>query len=280
MLDEAALEAKRKTEEMEVELVRREKLLFVEKLVKGLAHEIFNPLQPVVQYVDRLNQVFVELFTICDEFKYEIPEDRRREMLEQFDLFREATTTIEERIDHLFRVVDTLSQMSRADDQSIKPIDFKAYWTNAVNVIQAQTHGDTLEEVPVEEDISPNLPPVVANAVQLTQVFLNLYRNAIHAMDGKSEKLVSVKAWVDPQKADFLTISFSDTGGGIPPDMIPRVFDFGFSTKGEKGQGIGLYMCKVIVERFGGSIVCQSKAGKGTVFLIRLPISKERKPVA
>ena len=276
---EEALEAKKKTEEMEVELIRREKLLFVEKLVKGIAHEIFNPLQPVVQYVDRLNHVFVELFTLCDEFKYEIPEEGRRQMFEQFDLFREATKVIEERIDHLYHVVDTLSQMSRADDQSVKSIDFKIYWTNAVSVIQAQTHGDTLQEVPAKEDIPPNLPPVMANAVQLTQVFLNLYRNAIHAMDGKAEKEVSIRAWVDESDPAFLTISFSDTGSGIPTDMLPRIFDFGFSTKGTKGQGIGLNMCKTIIERFGGTIRCESEFDKGTTFLIRLPIAKEKKRV-
>ena len=270
-----ALAAKRKTEEMEIEVVRREKLVFVEKLVKGIAHEIFNPMTPMLHQVDRLDEVLTELHMFYDDVKNTLPDAKRKHVVEQFRLFREAVRVFNVTMKHLFLVVDTLGQMQKADDKTIKPFDFKSFWTNASNMIKAQTHGEILEEVPVEEDIQANLPPVVGNPVQLTQVFLNLYRNALHALNGQPERKIMIKAWLEDGVSGFLSISFSDTGMGMSPEVKRRIFEYMFTTKGEKGQGIGLSMCKTIIERFGGSIQCESKQGEGTTFFITLPINKE-----
>ncbi|OGW89290.1 MAG: hypothetical protein A3G33_02755 [Omnitrophica bacterium RIFCSPLOWO2_12_FULL_44_17] len=272
---EEALKAKRKTEEMEVELIRREKLLFVEKLVKGLAHEIYNPMTSFFMEIDRLASVFREIRKYFRETMPHVSEERQDAMETQFELYQHSIQLLKRTSEHMFRVVDTLNQMQKPDDETIKPFDFKSYWATAVPLIEAQSHGDLLEEVPIYFDIQKNLPPVIANVPQLTQVFLNLYRNALHAVSDIENKHIKIHANVDPNDSGYLRIVFEDNGAGIAPEILPKIFDYLFTTKGKKGQGIGLNMCKTLIDRFGGTLTCESELGKGAKFIIRLPVVKQ-----
>jgi len=273
---EEALQAKKKTEEMELELIRREKLLFVEQLVKGLAHEIFNPMTSFRMETERLGNIFKEIRNYYRETNSHISSESKESMETQLDLFRHSVNLLERTTDHVFRVVDNLYQMQKPDDQTIKPVDFKSYWAIAVPLIEAQSHGEVLEQVPIDSDgIQKNLFLVKGNGSQLTQVFLNLYRNALYAVKDKENKEIKIQADVDQEDNSFLKIIFEDNGTGIKPEVIPKIFDYMFTTKGEKGQGIGLNMCKNLIERFGGTITCESKIGEGTKFIIRLPFVRE-----
>lgn len=272
---EAAIAAKRKTEEMELELVRTEKLRFVAELVKGLAHEIFNPMTAMMHHIERLDTVLTKLYEFYDGRREVVPGAERDALVEEFRAFREALRVLNVSTEHIFLVVDTLTQMQRRDDASIRPFDLKSFWKNAYAMMGMELHGETLAEVPVVEDIPKSLPPVLGNATQLTQVVLNLFRNSCFAMNGRSEKKITVQARLDPGHPDFVQFVFSDTGQGIPAHVLPRIFDFGFTTKGSSGQGIGLNQCKLIVERFGGTIRCESQVGQGTTFVIRLAAAKE-----
>jgi len=273
---EEALQAKKKTEEMELELIRREKLLFVEQLVKGLAHEIFNPMTSFRMETERLGNIFKEIRNYYRETNSHISAELKESVEIQLDLFRHSVNLLERTTDHVFRVVDNLYQMQKPDDQTIKPVDFKSYWAIAVPLIEAQSHGEVLEQVPIDSDgIQKNLFLVKGNGSQLTQVFLNLYRNALYAVKDKENKEIKIQADVDQKDNSFLKIIFEDNGTGIKPEVIPKIFDYLFTTKGEKGQGIGLNMCKNLIERFGGTITCKSKIGEGTKFIIRLPFVKE-----
>ena len=110
------------------------------------------------------------------------------------------------------------------------------------------------------------LSPIVANPAELEQVLLNLIINAMHATNAGGTIEVGCKnegrgvlAWV------------KDSGSGIPPEALPRIFDYGFTTKGEKGSGIGLPISKSIVEAHGGWITVQTEVGSGTTFSLRFP---------
>ena len=124
--------------------------------------------------------------------------------------------------------------------------------------------------IQVEIAYADAAPAVSADADQMSQVFLNLIMNAIHAMpDGGTLR-------VEGSQVDGnLRISLADTGHGIPDEHLSRIFDPFFTTKETgKGTGLGLTVVKGIIEEHGGTITVESEPGRGTTFTLTFPISK------
>jgi len=118
-------------------------------------------------------------------------------------------------------------------------------------------------------DLGSGMPPVHGNAGKLQQVFLNLFLNARDAMDGGG--VLSVRTWAEDSGA---RVDVSDTGHGISPEHIQRIYDPFFTTKGtRKGTGMGLAVTYGIVQEHKGSIEVSSRQG-GTRFQLRLPWSR------
>ncbi len=114
-----------------------------------------------------------------------------------------------------------------------------------------------------------DLPEIECFPSRLNQVFMNLLVNAIQAIDGEGRITVRTSA-----SATHIRLEFHDSGRGVPPDVLPRIFDPGFTTKGVGvGSGLGLAICYQIVhEDHGGEISVDSQLGTGTTFTVTLPI--------
>jgi signal transduction histidine kinase len=110
---------------------------------------------------------------------------------------------------------------------------------------------------------------VAADAHRLQQVFLNLSLNAFHAMQGGGTLAISVKN----RSGAFVQVDFQDQGHGIDPAAVPRIFEPGFTTKAGS-PGLGLSVCKKVIEQHGGSIQVQSSTQQGTTFSLLLPLEK------
>jgi len=109
----------------------------------------------------------------------------------------------------------------------------------------------------------------------IEQVLMNLILNAVQAM--KEGGVLSIRTWVEE---GICLVEIRDTGAGIPATVLPKIFDPFFTTKREgEGTGLGLSVSLGIVERHGGKILVDSEVGKGTVFTLWLPVSRERQPV-
>ncbi len=271
-----SIEARKKIEAMQLELIHREKMAFVADLVKGIAHEVFNPLLPIYHGIEDLEKdVFVALVEILESEEKKLAPDQRTKYLEALKELRSIAKSLKLHSHHIHLVIDTLNKMQKEDQKTIGPLDLKMFLKDSRALIGMELHREH-HQVPVEEDVPRGLPPVKGNPTLLAQVFVNLFKNAIDAMDEVPEKKITIKARVDPEDPGFLKIDFADTGRGIPADILPRIFDFGFTTKGKKGQGIGLNQCKLIVENFGGRITCRSKPGEGTTFTLGLPLWQEK----
>ncbi len=118
------------------------------------------------------------------------------------------------------------------------------------------------------------LPPLLADPHQLEQVFLNVLMNALEAMPGGGTLTVGAGARRRGGAA-FAEVSVSDTGGGIPPENLPRIFDPFFTTKEVgKGTGLGLSVSYGIVQAHGGFIDVRSDVGRGSTFTIALPLER------
>jgi len=131
-------------------------------------------------------------------------------------------------------------------------------------------HELKLANVTLKEDYAANLPIPVLNRVEIGQVFLNLFINAIHAMEGKKGEL-KVRTFKD---YTGIGIEISDTGAGIKPEHMEHLFEALFTTKGEKGSGIGLNVSKKIIDQHGGKIHVASTENDGTTFRVWLPLPR------
>jgi signal transduction histidine kinase len=131
----------------------------------------------------------------------------------------------------------------------------------------------SLSGIQVEEDLSPGLPAIHGNRKSLQQVFLNLFINAIQAMlDGGT---LILKAHLS-EDGQWLKVEVSDTGIGIEPEHLPRIFDPFYTTKQVgRGTGLGLSVTYGIVEKHGGHIEVHSEKGKGSTFTVILPVLQE-----
>ena len=122
--------------------------------------------------------------------------------------------------------------------------------------------------VEVVSHLDEKVPALVADPDQLSRVFGNIIGNAIQAMPEGGQ--LTVRSEVE--SAEWLAVSFMDTGMGIPKEELGKVFEPLFTTKA-KGIGLGLALTKILVDGHGGTIEVESEVGKGTVFTIKLPIS-------
>jgi signal transduction histidine kinase len=136
-------------------------------------------------------------------------------------------------------------------------------------------HEMTKASLKLERDYQP-VPEVRMDTGALAQVFLNLLINAVHATPAGGTVRLSVREEGDEKGTPGVAARVSDTGSGIPADVLPRVFEYAFSTKGDRGSGLGLAISKELVEAHGGRISVRTEAGKGTEFTVWLPKQARR----
>ncbi|NIM03370.1 GHKL domain-containing protein, partial [bacterium] len=129
------------------------------------------------------------------------------------------------------------------------------------------------KQINVVKEIPKDLPKIRGIAGELQEVFLNLFNNAIEAMEGETPGSINIlaRALANPEMVE---IKVSDTGCGISPENLRKIFDFLFTTK-LQGTGVGLSVVYNIIKKHNGTIDVESEVGKGTTFTIRLPMWKK-----
>src|SRR5262249_50761123 len=121
----------------------------------------------------------------------------------------------------------------------------------------------------VTSDIDPTLPEIPLHAGKMKQVLINLFRNAAQAMPRKDAGKIEVTLRRDGDEAG---IAVKDSGCGMPPDVLKRIGEPFFTTKGESGTGLGIRICREIIENHSGRLVVTSEVGVGSTFEVRLPL--------
>lgn len=230
-------------------LFENEKLAALGQLLAGVAREINNPLATILAQVDLLH-------LLRAQGKAAVP-------LERLEPIAEA-------VDRCARVVRDF--LAAAPEPPLEPRPV------AIGPILAQTHRllvSSLREngASVTLDLPEGLPPVLGDPQQLRQVMFNLLFNALHAaIQGPLPRGITVAARWDPGR-DWLIVSFTDTGPGIPQEVQRRLFDPFFTCgPAEPGTAFGLSLCGRIVRAHGGSIQVESERGRGATFRVELPI--------
>ena len=234
-------------------MIRQEKLASIGTLASGVAHEILNPLNIISTIIQLLQME-------------ELPAQAREQLDEVMGQIRRAT-----------KITNNLRMFSHQKEAEISTVQVNSLIDRTLVLVE---HDLNLDNILVERDYDPELPEIEADDDQLAQIFLNLISNARDAMAGRRDRRITIRT----QRAeDGVTISFVDTGGGIPQPYLDKIFDPFFTTKNPgHGTGLGLSIVYSIVESHNGTIEVLSEEGRGTEFVIHLPAANraEKKTAA
>ncbi|KPL16681.1 MAG: hypothetical protein AMS26_03720 [Bacteroides sp. SM23_62] len=269
---QAALENLKTTQS---QLVQSEKMASIGQLVAGIAHEINNPVTFISAGVDSLNTNLEEVRQVLDLY-HKITLDNVEAKLAEIEKlkekveYNEAIREINKLIDSVrtgtertTEIVQGLRTFSRLDEDVLKFADLHEGLDSTLILLRNKYK----EHIEIEKQYG-DIPKIECYPGQLNQVFMNILSNAIDAIDDKGTITISTL-----KSNGSVRISIRDTGRGIPEDIQPRIFEPFFTTKGVgQGTGLGLSISYSIIEKHYGSIEVKSDVGKGSEFVIVLPI--------
>src|SRR5947207_1913731 len=231
---------------MTQQLWQASKLATMGELAASIAHELNNPLATVALRAESLNEQFAE-------------DDARRASL----------TVIIQEVERMANLVSNLLVFSRRSHPQISTVDLREELTSSLDFIHYHLRN---RKINVFKEFAADLPTVQADRQQLRQVFLNLMTNASDAMSEGGTLTVRARRGVLGNGAAAVTMEFTDTGIGIEPEDMPKLWESFFTTKPEgKGTGLGLPICRRTVEEHRGTIEVESEVGVGTTVRIVLP---------
>jgi len=241
--------------ELQGKLVQFQKLESMGPLAAGIAHEINTPIGIILGYAQLLKE----------------------DAEEETDLYQ-GLTVIENQGKICRKIVSDLLRFSRQTESTWIAVDMNECLEEVVSVVEHIFNSDRIE---IHRDFASPLPPVKGDKDKLKQVFLNLLNNARDSIDGEGDIVISTRL---DQDNDEILISVTDTGTGIPSEILDRIFEPFFTTKSPgRGTGLGLSVTFGIVQEHEGKMEVQSPPwyprgipqgrAAGTAFIVRLPVS-------
>jgi signal transduction histidine kinase len=239
-----------RTRELETKLHEAEKAAVVGRLASAIAHEIRNPLNYINLTLDHLRTSFA-------------PADVARQ-----EKFAALTTQLKSEVARINTHVTEFLNYSRPATLELQTVDLYAVARDALSLVEPQAVASNVE---THVDKHGELPAVMADPESLRSALTNLIINGLQATDGTGGKL-SIRLFGEDQ-GRRVRIEISDTGRGIAPEDIAKVFEPYYSTK-ETGTGLGLAIVRKAVDEHHGTISVKSKLGEGTTFTITLPTNQ------
>jgi two-component system NtrC family sensor kinase len=225
----------------QAQVVRSEKLSALSRAISGVAHELNNPLSAILGYCEVLSKNGVR---------------------------EEALPVVERVSDQAHRcakIVRELTAFARPEEMPATAVDIHEVLSSALLAAEQHRGRDT----EVIRHLGQSVPQTMGDPAALVQALTNVIVNAYQAMGNGEGALTIETSTQDGQ----IVIAISDTGPGIPADILPRVFDPFFTTKGvNEGTGLGLSVCHGVAREHGGELTADNRAGGGALFRMRLPI--------
>lgn len=240
-----------RTRQLETQLHDAEKAAVVGRLASAIAHEIRNPLNYINLTLDHLRGAFA-------------PQDAQKRAT--FERLAGQLKTEVARINTHITDFLSYSRPSRLEPQ---PLNLRAEAEDALRMVEVQA---TESGVEMRVDEQGKIPAVMADREALRSVLTNLIINSLQAIDGEGGRVL-IKLSSD-SAAERVHVEVSDTGRGIAPEDIGKLFEPYYSTK-ETGTGLGLAIVKKVIDDHGGTITVTSRQGSGTTFAITLPVKRK-----
>lgn len=275
-------ETLRNLQNTQTQLVNQEKMASLGQLTAGIAHEINNPINFVSSNISPLKRDIKDLMEIVDVYREKGEEQFNQDTKKELkDLEEELELDyILTEIDQLLKgmddgakrtveIVKGLRLFSRVDEQDVKKVDIHDGINSTLVLLNSSMSG----RIKIEKDFA-EIPMVECLAGKINQVFMNIITNSIHALTDhladNPNPLITIKT---SQIGEFIKIEIGDNGPGMPDSVKDRIFEPFFTTKAVgKGTGLGLSIVYTIIENHKGTLEVDTSEGKGTNFIITLPI--------
>jgi two-component system, NtrC family, sensor kinase len=262
------------------QILQQDKMASVGQLAAGVAHEINNPMGFIISNINTLKKYVSKIWEFVsaqtavldnkplsdgttpspaglDEIKNSLRIDYIKEDIE--NLIAESL----DGADRVKKIVQALKSFSRIDETEYKPADINSGIESTINIVW----NELKYKVNLTRDYG-DIPQTICNPGQLNQVFMNILVNAVNAIESHGDILV--KTWSED---GWIMVLISDTGSGIPQDMLKRIFEPFFTTKEVgKGTGLGLSIAYDIIKKHNGDIKVESTVGRGSSFTISIPV--------
>jgi two-component system nitrogen regulation sensor histidine kinase GlnL len=239
--------------ELEEDLQRSDRLVTLGTLAAGLAHEIKNPLGGIKGAAQLLKRTLGANASLA-----------------------EYTDIIVREVNRIDQLMEQLLNLSRPAQPKLDQLNIHEM-LDQVLLLEKQAGG--IGGITLRKQFDPSLPAIRGDRNQLTQVFLNLVKNALEAMNGKGELIVTTRMETDfhiresgRERNQFIWVDIKDSGPGISEAVLPHIFSPFFTTKNH-GTGLGLPICYGIIKEHGGIIRVESRDGRGAVFKVSLPVA-------
>ncbi len=237
----------KKVKQMEDRIQLAERLSSLGHLAAGVAHEIRNPLNAIGMGLQRLRREFT-------------PQEKTKQ--EEYLSFTEL---ILKEIRRVNEIVEQFLSLARPYQLELKEGSLQEVLRNVALLFEEEASS---QNIGLQAEISSNLPLVKMDAPRLTQAFINIMKNGMQAMErGGVLRIESAS------RRDRVEVVITDSGAGIPPDQMEKIFDYYYTTK-EKGVGLGLPIAHRIIEAHGGQLKIDSQLGSGTKVTVTLPVQR------
>jgi two-component system NtrC family sensor kinase len=245
------------------QLIQQEKMAALGALVAGIAHDMHTPIGTITSNSDILSRSLARLRDLIssdccpDSFR------KNPDVVRVVNIVEEISKVNQLASDRIVGIVRSLRNFARLDEAEVRKADIHEALESTLTLI----HHELKSRITVIREYG-DIPQIDCHPNQLNQVFMNILVNAAHAIRGSGA--ITIRTF---REGGSVKVQISDTGSGIPPDVLPKIFDPGFTTKGVGvGTGLGLAICYKIVQDHKGRIDVETEVGRGTTFTITLPI--------
>jgi len=236
--------------ELNSQLIQQDKLAALGKMAAGIAHEINNPLAVIGEKAGWMEDLLAE-----EEFQNSV----------NYKEFAAAIAKIEEHVDRARKITHSMLGFARRMEPRLDDVEINRVLDQTIDIMANHAR---INDIEIKKHFTDRLPVIASDQSQLQQVFMNLINNAIDAIG--SDGTIDITTRLDK---DLINIIIRDDGPGIPEAIKKKIFDPFFTTKQSgKGTGLGLSISYSIIEKMGGRITVESSEGKGTAFVVSLPV--------
>ncbi len=290
---ETTLQELRQTQ---AQVIQAEKMSSLGQLVAGIAHEINNPVNFIHGNLRPAQDYQTDLLSLLDLYEQEYPQpsvailEKRADMDVDFlrQDFEQVLKSIRNGSERIRDIVKSLRIFSRLDESAVKSVDLHLGIDSTLLILGSRLksyidprRAITMPEIQVLKDYG-NLPTIMCHAGKVNQIFMNVLVNVIDAIDegGRQRDLRNppqIQISTSCPRPGWVRIAIGDNGPGVPPAIQSQIFNPFFTTKPVgKGTGLGLSVSyQIATETHGGKFYCESSPGRGTTFILELPMEPQ-----